>query len=150
MSNKLINTLIFSALLIPSLAQGQEGKFSIVEEGQPVKFHATCFDDVAVSKIMTWKEFIGEEFDLKKKLEIDKLNEAHKLEVGKLVVEKDTLQKKYDFDVLQRDNEIKDLRKLLQRNKKVNVPAAVAASLVGGFAVGAGVIYIIDNKTVLP
>jgi hypothetical protein len=144
MFNKI--TLLFIISLIGQpIAQAGEGKFSIVQEGQPVKFHATCFDDIALSKIMTWKEFIGQEFEAQKQLEIGKLQEAHKLELEQAKIETETLQKKYDFDILQKDNELKDLRKLLQRNSKVNIPAAVGASLVGGFALGFGVAYVIDH-----
>lgn len=144
MFNK-ITLLLTLGLMIPTTAQAGEGRFSIVEEGQPVKFHSTCFDDVALSKIMTWKEFIGQEFEAEKQLEIGKLQEAHKLELEQVKIEAETLQKKYDFDILQKDNELKDLRKLLQKNTKVNIPAAVGASLVGGFAIGFGVAYVIDH-----
>lgn len=133
-------------LLSPSSAKGQDGKFSVLEKGQPVKFNATCFDEVAISKVLTWKEFLGKEFEAQKQFEIDKLKEEHKLQINNLVIEKDILQQKYDFDILGRDNEIKDLRKIVLKNKQINIPVTIAASLAGGVAIGIGLAYAIDNR----
>lgn len=145
MLNKLFGTVI-SLCLLSTTAQAGEGSFTILDPGQPAPFHSVCFDDLATAKILTWKEFIHEEFVLENKLETDKLIAHHQLEMDDLNLTLKNLQERYDFDVVQREKELKSLRGIVKRGKRVNVPVAVATGIIGGFALGFGTLYLVENK----
>ena len=58
----MLSKILFLACLIwPTSAHSGEGKFTLVPQGAPVPFEATCFDTEATAKILTWKEFLKEE-----------------------------------------------------------------------------------------
>ena len=73
--------LFLFALLHPSVAHAADGKFSLVPKNGVVKFDATCFDDEAMAKILTFSEFIAVELNAACSFEKDKMLLGHRLEV---------------------------------------------------------------------
>ena len=134
--------LLLLALVYPSAAWGGEGKFSLVPRNGIVKFNATCFDDEATAKILTFSEFIAVELNTTCIFEKDKMLLEHQLELDNLLIEKTGLEERYLVETTTRDNELEELRKIIKKNKKLNIPVVIATSVAVGFGVGFGTYHI--------
>jgi len=130
--------LLLLALIYPSAAWGGDGKFSLVPRNGVVKFDATCFDDEATAKILTFSEFIAVELNAACIFEKDKMLLEHQLELDNLLIEKTGLEERYMVEITTRDNELEELRKIIKKNKKLNIPVVIATSVAVGFGVGFG------------
>ena len=146
LSNFLKGHLMALFLVWPTEASAaDQGQFTFLDKGERAPFRATCFDDFAIGKVVTWKEFLGKEFEIKHELETEKLKAQHALEVQNLQISLDVLQDKYNVGVETRDKEIEELRSIISKQKKLNIPLIVTGSVLGGVAVGFASAYAIDN-----
>ncbi len=134
--------LFLFALLCPSVAHTADGKFSLVPKNGVVKFDATCFDDEAMAKILTFSEFIAVELNGACSFEKDKMLLDHRLEVENLQIEKQGLEERYLIEIDTRDEEIETLRDIIKKNKKLNIPVVIATSVAIGFGVGFGTYHL--------
>lgn len=134
--------LFLFALLYPSVAHAADGKFSLVPKNGVVKFDATCFDDEAMAKILTFSEFIAVELNAACSFEKDKMLLDHRLEVENLQIEKEGLKERYAIEINTRDEEIETLRDIIKKNKKLNIPVVIATSVAIGFGVGFGTCHL--------
>ena len=134
--------LFLFALLCPSVAHAADGKFSLVPKNGVVKFDATCFDDEAMAKILTFSEFIAVELNGACSFEKDKMVLDHRLEVENLQIEKQGLEERYLIEIDTRDEEIETLRDIIKKNKKLNIPVVIATSVAIGFGVGFGTYHL--------
>ena len=134
--------LFLFALLCPSVAHAADGKFSLVPKNGVVKFDATCFDDEAMAKILTFSEFIAVELNGACSFEKDKMLLDHRLEVESLQIEKQGLEERYLIEIDTRDEEIETLRDIIKKNKKLNIPVVIATSVAIGFGVGFGTYHL--------
>jgi hypothetical protein len=134
--------LFLFALLYPSVAHAADGKFSLVPKNGVVKFDATCFDDEAMAKILTFSEFIAVELNAACSFEKDKMLLDHRLEVENLQIEKEGLKERYAIEINTRDEEIETLRDIIKKNKKLNIPVVIATSVAIGFGVGFGTYHL--------
>ena len=134
--------LFLFALLYPSVAHAADGKFSLVPKNGVVKFDATCFDDEAMAKILTFSEFIAVELNGACSFEKDKMLLDHRLEVENLQIEKQGLEERYLIEIDTRDEEIETLRDIIKKNKKLNIPVVIATSVAIGFGVGFGTYHL--------
>lgn len=134
--------LLLLALVFPLDALGDEGKFSLVPKNGIVKFDATCFDDTATAKILTFSEFIAVELNAACIFEKDKMLLEHQLEIDNLLIERTGLEERYLVEMTTRDNEIEELRKIIKKNKKLNIPAIIVTSVAVGFGVGFGTYHL--------
>jgi hypothetical protein len=134
--------LFLFALLYPSVAHAADGKFSLVPKNGVVKFDATCFDDEAMAKILTFSEFIAVELNAACSFEKDKMLLDHRLEVENLQIEKEGLKERYAIEINTRDEEIETLRDIIKKNKKLNIPVVIATSVAVGFGVGFGTYHL--------
>ena len=130
------------ALTCPSAAWGGEGKFSLVPRNGVVKFNATCFDDEATAKILTFSEFIAVELNAACIFEKDKMLLEHQLELDNLLIEKAGIEERYLVEISTRDKELEELREIIKKNKKLNIPVVIATSVAVGFGVGFGTYHI--------
>ena len=62
----------------------------------------------------------------------------HQLEIDNLLIERAGLEERYLVEMTTRDNEIEELRKIIKKNKKLNIPAIIVTSVAVGFGVGFG------------
>ena len=127
-------------------ARADDGKFSLVPKGGLVKFDATCFNDEAVAKILTFSEFIAVELNSACIFEKDKINLEHQLEIENFRIEISGLEERYKVEVDSRDKEIEELRTIVKKNKKINIPAVVAASVAAGFGIGVGTYHLARQR----
>jgi len=145
MLNKIVMLLSLALVLWSSPAYGSDGKFTLVPRGGRVSFQATCFDDVATAKLLAWKEFQKIEFDNRLKFELDLQREKLSLEIKTVQIKFDESTIRYEEKIRLRDEEIKDLRDLIKKDRKVNLPLIIAGSIAAGIAVGVGSAYAIDR-----
>ena len=145
MLNKIAMLLSLALVLWSSPAYGSDGKFTLVPRGGRVSFQATCFDDVATAKLLAWKEFQKIEFDNRLKFELDLQREKLSLELKTVQIKFDESTIRYEEKIRLRDGEIKDLRDLIKKDRKVNLPLIIAGSITAGIAIGVGSAYAIDR-----
>ena len=144
MLNKFL--LIFGlSLLFCSTASGQEGRFTLVPQNGRVPFEATCFDGLATAKLMTWREFLEQEVSQRYVFEHQKFILEKDLEVQGLQITLDETLIRYRIEIGTRDKELEELRTIIKKNKKVNMPVVVAVSILGGVALGIAGAYAIDR-----
>jgi len=144
MSSRFVILLILSFLFC-SLAHGQDGKFTLVPESGRVPFEATCFDDVATARLMTWKEFLEKELSQKYIFENEKMILQKDLEIQSLQITLDETLVRYKIETETRDRELEELRSIIKKNKKVNLPVVVGVSVLGGVVLGFAGAYAIDR-----
>ena len=144
MSSRFVILLILSFLFC-SLAHGQDGKFTLVPESGRVPFEATCFDDVATARLMTWKEFLEKELSQKYIFQNEKMILQKDLEIQSLQITLDETLVRYKIETETRDRELEELRSIIKKNKKVNMPVVVAVSVLGGVVLGFAGAYAIDR-----
>jgi len=145
MLNKITLFLGLVLSLWSTPAYGNDGKFTLVPRGGRVSFQATCFDDVATAKLLAWKEFQKIEFDNRLKFELDLQREKLSLELKTNQIKFDEATIRYEEKIRLRDEEIKDLRDLIKKDRKVNLPLIIAGSIAAGIALGVGSAYAIDR-----
>ena len=138
--NTLIRTLFLFFLTIP-VAYGGAGKFTLVPKGGTVPYEATCFDTEATAKLLTWKEFLAEEMKTKCEYEKQALVLDTELVITNMQITLEETQVRYQVEIDTRDEEIKTLRDIIKKNKKLNIPVVVATSAAVGFGVGFGVYH---------
>ena len=145
MLNKIAPMLSLALVLWSSPAYGSDGKFTLVPQGGRVAFQATCFDDVATAKLLTWKEFQKIEFDNRLKFELELQKEKFSLEIETNKIKFEEAEIRYKEKINLRDEEILELRNLIKKDRKVNLPLIIAGSVAAGIAVGVGTAYAIDR-----
>tara|TARA_Y100000389_G_scaffold137555_1_gene135130 strand:- start:135 stop:566 length:432 start_codon:yes stop_codon:yes gene_type:complete len=138
--NILIRTLFLFSLTIP-VAYGGAGKFTLVPKGGTVPYESTCFDTEATAKLLTWKEFLAEEMKTKCEYEKQALVLDTELVITNMQITLEETQVRYQVEIDTRDEEIKTLRDIIKKNKKLNIPVVVATSAAVGFGVGFGVYH---------
>lgn len=137
----LIKVLFLFFFMIP-MAHGGEGKFTLVPKGGVVRFEATCFDTEATAKLLAWKEFLSEEYKAKCEMEKQKIVLDSELVIQNMQITLDETQVRYQVEIDTRDQEIEKLREIIKKSKKINIPLAVAGSVVAGVAIGFGAYHI--------
>lgn len=138
-------SILFMSLLISGVASAQEGRFTLVPEGGVVPFQSTCFDDLATAKLLTWKEFQEREFKIKMQYELELLSEQNDFKLKELQIEFEEAQFRFDETLKIKDREILELKNIIKKDKNINLPLAIAASVLGGVAVGIGAAYAINQ-----
>ena len=141
MWNKILKVLTLFSIL-QSSAFADEGQFTLVPKGGTVPFEATCFDDQATAKLITWKEFLEEQLSSKCQFEKAKIILDFELRLSNLQIELDESKFRLQTEISARDEEIKQLRDIIKKNRKVNIPVIVVSSLVAGIGIGFGAYHL--------
>jgi len=126
-------------------AHAGDGKFALLPQGARAPFEATCFDDEATAKLLTWKEFLEREQQALCNFEKEKLTLDYDLVMGNIQITLDETQARCQIEIDTRDKELKELRDIIKKNKKLNIPAVVATSVAVGIVIGLGSAYAIDQ-----
>ena len=145
MWNRIVQILTLT-LILSHVAHAEEpGNFTFVPKGGVVPFESTCFDNVATARLLTWKEFQEQEFQnrLQFRLGIQKEELTLRIDTLKIRLEESTIR--YEESLRLRDKEIKSLRDIVKKDRKVNLPFAIAGSVAGGIAVGIAAAYAINQ-----
>ena len=142
-----IGQLLFVTFLLCNPAVAADGRFTLVPSGGRVPFQATCFDDVATAKLLTWKEFQERQFQNRLRFEIDIQRAEYEFKLNDLKIELEESNIRFSKTLELRDKEIKDLRAIIKKDRKVNIPLLVTASVLGGVALGVGAAYAVNQAT---
>ena len=94
---------------------------------------------------MTWKEFLEKELSQKYIFENEKMILQKDLEIRSLEITLDETLVRYKIETETRDKELEELRTIIKKNKKVNIPVVIAVSFLGGAVATLGSIYAIDQ-----
>ena len=140
-----VTQILSVTLLLCNTAIADDGRFTLVPDGGRVPFQATCFDDVATAKLLTWREFQEKEFQNRLKFELDMQSEKYTLDIETLTIKLSETAFRYEQQISLRDEEIESLRTLIKKDRKVNLPLVIAGSVIAGIAVGIGTAYAIDK-----
>ena len=129
-------------LVLCSPAYAGDGKFTLLPKGGKAPFEATCFDDEATAKLLTWKEFLEREQQALCNFEKEKLTLDYDLVMSNIQITLDETQARCQIEIDTRDKELKELRDIIKKNKKLNVPVVVVTSVAVGFGLGFGTYHI--------
>ena len=141
-----ITQMLIIGLALCTTAQAQEnGRFTLVPSGALVPFEATCFDAQATARLLTWKEFIEQEQRALCEFEKERLTLDTNLIIENLEITLDETNERCQIEINTRDKELEELRGIIKKNRKINMPAVIISSVVGGIAVGIGGTYAIDQ-----
>ena len=134
------------SLSLPAMAE-DTAQFTLVPRGGIVPFEATCFNDVATAEILTWKQFTQIEFQKRLEFEQAKWNETCHLSVTNLQISLDESQTRFNEELAAKSTELEDLRQIIAKDRKKNIPAIIAGSIAAGIVIGFGSAYAINQIT---
>ena len=128
----------------PGNASASEGKFTLVPQGGIVPFEATCFDTQATAKLLTWKEYLEQELNQKCLYEKRSMSLDYKLVIKNIEITLNETEARYQIEIETRDGELQELRNIIKKNRRLNIPAIMITSVAVGVAVGVGATYVIN------
>ena len=120
-------------------------QFTLVPRGGIVPFEATCFNDLATAEILTWKQFTQIEFQKRLEFEKAKWKETCQLDISNLQISLEESQIRFDEQLAAKDIELEELRAIIKKDRKKNIPAIIAGSVAAGIAIGLGSAYAINQ-----
>jgi len=123
-------------------ASASEGKFTLVPQSGIVPFEATCFDTEATAKLLTWKEYLEQELNQKCLYEKRSMSLDYKLVIENIEITLDETRARTQIEIDTRDKELEELRNIIKKNKKLNIPVVIASAAAIGFGVGFGTYHI--------
>ena len=140
----LSRALLLLSLSLPAMAQDVP-QFTLVPRGGIVPFEATCFNDLATAEILTWKQFTQIEFQKRLEFEKAKWKETCQLDISNLQISLEESQIRFDEQLAAKDIELEELRAIIKKDRKKNIPAIIAGSVAAGIAIGLGSAYAINQ-----
>ena len=139
----ILNKILFLLCLVYApYTHASEGRFTLVPQGGIVPFEATCFDTEATAKLLTWKEFLKQEEQKLCEFEKRVLVLDSELVIENMQITLDETRARTQIEIETRDKELEELRNIIKKNKKLNIPVVVAASAAIGFGIGFGTYHI--------
>ena len=139
----ILNKILFLVcLLCAPTAQASEGRFTLVPQAGIVPFEATCFDTEATAKLLTWKEYLEQELNQKCLYEKRSMSLDYKLVIENIEITLDETRARTQIEIDTRDKELEELRNIIKKNKKLNIPVVIASAAAIGFGVGFGTYHI--------
>lgn len=111
------------------------GNFSILDELEPAPFPGVIFDADATASILTISDYYRQSCQISTLRALNLQSAEYNLELERLDIRLDLLQREYDNTVIQKDLEITTLQDALKKNSKRNpwlwgtIGAVVGASL---------------------
>lgn len=142
----ILNKVLFLVCLLwPAHAFASEGRFTLVPQGAIVPFEATCFDTEATAKLLTWKEYLAQELNQKCLYEKRSMSLDYKLVIENIEITLDETEARYQIEIETRDRELEELRNIIKKSKKLNIPVVIATAAAIGFGVGFGTYHFASN-----
>lgn len=135
---------LLMCLSAPAIA-GDTAQFTLVPQGGFVPFEATCFNDVATAEILTWKQFTQIEFEKRIAFEHAKWKETCQLDITNLKISLEESQIRFSEESAAKNIELEDLRQIIAKDRKKNIPAIIAGSIGAGIIIGLGSAYAINQ-----
>ena len=141
----MLDKILLLLALSLSTAYAAGGKFTLLPKGAKAPFEATCFDDEATAKLLTWKELLEQEQRALCIFEKEKLTLDSELVIDNIHITLDETRARCQIEMDTRDRELTELRNIIKKNKKLNVPVIVATGVAVGFGLGFGTYHIANR-----
>ena len=143
----ILNKILFLLCLVYApYTHASEGRFTLVPQGGIAPFEATCFDAEATAKLLTWKEFLKQEEQKLCEFEKRTLVLDSELVIENMQITLDETRARTQIEIETRDKELEELRNIIKKNKKLNIPVVIASAAAIGFGVGFGTTYHFASK----
>jgi len=120
---------------------GASPEFSIVDEGAPSPIEGVVFNPEALSEVLTAPQRAKEECEIEWTRTLEKKESDFTFELEKEVIRYNSLNKKHNTMVIEKDTEIAELQKIIKKQS----PAYKWMWFAIGIAGGASVYYTIDK-----
>lgn len=128
-------------LIMISVAHGQQGDFTLLQEGQQAPFEGVLLNPEASAEILSSHDEQQARCALELEYQLDIAGTEFKLREELLQVRLDTLQEQHTLLIQQKDEEIEGLHTIIQKQS----PQYKWFWFVGGAALGGAVYYGIDQ-----
>ena len=145
MLSKIAQLLTFSLILCGSAYAEDVPQFTLLPKGGVVPFEATCFNNIATAQILTWKQFTEIEFEKRLEFEHAKWKESCQLSISSLQISLEESQIRFDGELSAKNSELEELRRIIAKDRKKNIPAIIAGSIAAGIVIGLGTAYAINQ-----
>lgn len=144
-------TIILSVLMIAGVSHAQDATLDprsvIIKKGDPAPYDGLLLNKDAQIKILTEKQFAVKECEMKSSYELVKQKAVSDLEIGKLKLDVDFSNKKFEQIMSIKDEELKRVNALALENAKSDKYKWLY--LFGGVVVGAaltvGISYAVNH-----
>jgi len=140
--------LIFCFMSSTSYAQtvtSTTGVFSIVKQGDKVKFDGVLLDPTAVAIIIADKEQADKDFQLKSQYDLSKQKEDYEFKLKNIQLELDTTKETDKSIIEAKDKELTDVRKIAL-GKSDNTWFYIGGGALGGIILTLAVLFV-SKKT---
>lgn len=128
-------------LIMFSVAHGQQGDFTLLQEGQRAPFEGALLNPEASAEILSSYDEQQARCALELEYQLDIAGTEFKLREELLQVRLDTLEEQHTLLIQQKDEEIEGLHTIIQKQS----PQYKWFWFVGGAALGGAVYYGIDQ-----
>jgi len=128
---------MFLSLLFMISTAGASPEFSIVDEGTPSPIEGVVFNPEALSEVLTAPQRAKEECEIEWTRTLEKKESDFTFELEKEVIRYNSLNRKHNTMVIEKDTEIAELQKIIKKQS----PAYKWAWFVGGIALGGATYY---------
>lgn len=135
--------MLISLLLFSSLAKA--GDYAQVQQGQAAPFAGTLLKPEALATIISANDAAVSMCKAEGKHELEKLQIEYDLSQEKCEQDYTTLKMTSEEIDKVKTKEIEDLRQIVQKQSKPNLPLWITLGFVGGLATSYGTIYIYEN-----
>jgi hypothetical protein len=137
--------MLISLLLFSSLAKA--GDYAQLQQGQAAPFNGTLLKPEALATIISTNDAAVATCKAEGQHDVEKLQIEFDLEKEKCEQDYSTLKLTSEQIDAIKQKEIEDLRMIIQKQSKPNLPLWIALGFVGGLATSYGTIYVYEQIT---
>lgn len=139
-------TLMALSLWSNIAAATPTGQFTFLGQNQCAPFEGVLFDPTATATILSERQFLINQCEIKLKYAIDTQAAEHTLELQNLQIRHDALITEYDMRIQSLERESDALAEALRKQSRKNPVLWVAAGIVGGMAITYGAYRVFNEQ----
>ena len=142
MWSRIVKLLALSSILCGT-ALAEEPQFTFLAEGETAPFQGTLFNPQATAELITYPEYLQNEFDLELEYRLDLQATEYNLQLSNSQIRYDSLKLEYDATVLSLTQQNESLEEALAQRKKNRNGLMFAAGTATGVVVTTVIVYAI-------
>lgn len=142
MWSRIVKLLALSSILCGT-ALAEEPQFTFLAEGETAPFQGTLFNPQATAELITYPEYLQNEFDLELEYRLDLQATEYNLQLSNSQIRYDSLKLEYDATVLSLTQQNESLEEALAQRKKNRNGLMFAAGTATGVVVTTAIVYAI-------
>ena len=142
MWSRIVKLLALSSILCGA-ALAEEPQFTFLAEGEEAPFQGTLFNPQATAELITYPEYLQNEFDLELEYRLDLQATEYNLQLSNSQIRYDSLKLEYDATVLSLTQQNESLEEALAQRKKNRNGLMFAAGTATGVVVTTAIVYAI-------